>query len=225
MQRQEQLLEKYVTHATDTATLLSDGVKTAQPRVLAPTIAEKKDNEPELTLTRAEKYALEKRQRRQARAKLQVKSSTACFALCTPIFVKILDQASWIPIYHAEKGDTVVQTLPSGKLEDLTGAVTTTIETACSFDCPAGGIDIVRMGEAIITAHHHIQIADGWMTARQAADRGHGSLLPNLVLPRVYNLCLEGGGNIIINTTATLHSALTLTTAATMGYRFEPATH
>jgi len=71
--------------------------------------------------------------------------------------------------------------------------------------------------------HHRIQIADGWMTARQAADRGHGSLLPNLVLPRVYNLCLEGGGNIIINANQPCKSALTFTTAATMGYRFEPA--
>jgi len=137
--------------------------------------------------------------------------------------VKRLEKASWIPIYSAEPGEIVVQTLPSGTIEDLTGALMTTIETACTFDCPAGRIDLVQMGDAIITAHHHIQTADGWMTARQAADMGHGSLLTNFVLPRVYNLCLEGGGNIIINTFATLQSALTLTTAATMGYRFEPA--
>jgi len=62
--------------------------------------------------------------------------------------VEKLEKTSWIPIYLTEKGDIVVQTLPSGKLEDLTGAVMTTIETACSFDCPAGGIDIVRMGDA-----------------------------------------------------------------------------
>jgi len=36
--------------------------------------------------------------------------------------------------------------------------------------------------------------------------------------PKSHNLCLEGGGNIIINTTAHLQKALTV--AATMGYRF-----
>jgi len=80
------------------------------------------------------------------------------------------------------------------------------------------------MGEARITAHHHIQTEDGWMTARQAADRGLGTLLTNQVHPRVYSLCLVGGGNIIIDTTATLQNAPTQTMAATMGYRFEPST-
>jgi len=61
------------------------------------------------------------------------------------------------------------------------------------------------------------------MTARQAAKMGHGALLTNLVLPRVYSLYLEGGGNIIINTTANPQDAPTLITAATMGCRFEPA--
>jgi len=79
------------------------------------------------------------------------------------------------------------------------------------------------MGESVITAHHYIQTTDVWMTARQAGDMGHGDFLANCTLPRVYNLCLAGGGNILINTTATLQSALTLTTAATMGCRFEPA--
>jgi len=104
MQRQEQLLEKCVTHATDTATLLSDEDKTAKPGVLEPTTAVTQDNEPEPTLTPAEQYVIKKRQRRQARAKVQVKSNTACFALGTPILVEILGKASWKPIYLAEKG-------------------------------------------------------------------------------------------------------------------------
>jgi len=137
--------------------------------------------------------------------------------------VKRPEKAIWIPIYKAERGDIVVQSLASGKIEDLTDALMTKIETACTFDCPAGGIDIVRMGEALITAHHHIQTADGWITARQAAHMGHGALLTNLVLSRVYSLCLEGGGNIIINTTAIPQDSPTLITAATMGCCFEPA--
>ena len=137
--------------------------------------------------------------------------------------METLGKASWKPIYRAEKGDAVIQTLPSGKIEDLTCALCTLIKTVCTFDCPAGMIGIVRMGESIITSHHQIQTTNGWMTARQAAAKGYGYFLPNCAIPRVYNLCLEGGGNILINTTATLQSALTLTTAATMGCRFEPA--
>jgi len=60
--------------------------------------------------------------------------------------------------------------------------------------------------------------------ARQAADRGHGTLLTNQKHSKVYSLCLEGGGNIIIDTTATLHKAPTQIAAATMGYLFEPST-
>jgi len=61
------------------------------------------------------------------------------------------------------------------------------------------------------------------MTARQAAARGQGTVLNNFNIPRVYNLCLEGGGNILINTSS-LQGATTFTTAATTGYRFEQAT-
>ena len=73
-------------------------------------------------------------------------------------------------------------------------------------------------------SHHHIHTEDGWMTARQAADRGQGTLLTNQVHPRVYSLCLEGGGNIIIDTTATLQNAPIQIEAATKGCRFEPST-
>jgi len=62
------------------------------------------------------------------------------------------------------------------------------------------------------------------MTARQAADRGLGKLLTNQTYQRVYSLCLEGGGNIIIDTTAPLQNALTQIEAATMGWRCEPST-
>ena len=95
------------------------------------------------------------------------------------------------------------------------------IETVCTFDCPVGGIDIVKMGEALITVHHYIQTAEGWMTARQDAQKGQGALLTNLPLPRVYNLCLEGGGNIIINTTTHPQEVPILMVAATMGCCFE----
>ena len=117
----------------------------------------------------------------------------------------------------------VVQSLPSGKIEDLSVAMMTKIETVCTFECPASGIDIVKMGEARITAHHHIQTSEGWMTARQAAEMGHGALLTNQVFSRVYSLYLEGGGNIIIDTTATTQNVPTQIVAATMGCRFEPA--
>jgi len=55
------------------------------------------------------------------------------------------------------------------------------IKTLCTFECPDAGIDLVQMGEAYITAHHHIHTEDGWMTARQASDRGQGKLWTNQV--------------------------------------------
>jgi len=165
------------------STLLTEGAKAALPEVLEPVPAETKDNELIPTLTQAETNSIEKRRRRQARAK-QAKNSTACFHLGTPILVRKPEGAIWIPIYKAERGDIVVQSLPSGKCEDLTEALMTRIETTCSFDCPAGGIDIVQMGEALITAHHYIQTAEGWMTARQAAHRSQGELHTNLSLSR-----------------------------------------
>jgi len=115
-----------------------------------------------------------------------------------------------------------VQSLPSGNIEDLGGVRVTTIETLCPFERPAGGIDLVQMGQAYITAHHHIQTDDGWMTARQAADRGLGTLLTDHIYPKFYSLRLMGGGNIIINTSATPLTAPTQIEAATMGYHFEP---
>jgi len=223
IRREEQLTDKCDTHTTVTPTLPTEGAKAALPGVLEPVSANTKDNEPAPTLTQAETTSIEKRRRRQARAREQAKNSTACFHLGTPILVNRTERAIWIPIYKAERGDIVVQSLPSGIIEDLTDALMTKIEMTCIFDCPAGGIDIVQMGEALITAHHYIQTAEGWMTARQAAHRGQGALDTNLPLPRVYSLCLERGGNIITNVTAHPQDAPKLITAATMGCRFEPA--
>ena len=222
-QREEQLLEKYASHATDTPMLRSYGVKTALPGALDSGTSETKNNEPEPTLSQAEKTSIDKRRRRQARAKGQG-NSTACFTPDTYILIRKCDEASWIPLWTAKRGDIVVQSLSSGKIEDLSRAMMTTIETFCSFECPKGGIDLVQMGKAYITAQTHIQTDDGWMTARQATDIGHGVLLINQEPPRVYSICLKGGGNIIINTTATLQNAWTQIAAATMGCRFEPST-
>jgi len=151
------------------------------------------------------------------------KFSTACFGFDTPILMESLGTAHWKMIHKAEKGESVVQTLPSGNIVDLTDALTTPIKTICCFDNQIGGNDMVRMGSSTITPQHHIFTADGWMTAQQAAVRGQGKILVNSNIPRVYNLCLEGGGNILINTSH-LPGATTFTTAATMGYRFELAT-
>jgi len=219
MRREEHLLEKYGLHTTD----LNNGAKTALPGALEPMPAETKDNEPESTLTQAETNSIEKRRRRQARAKGQAKKSTACFAYDTTIQVKGPEKASWTPIWLVGRGSIVVQSLPSGNIEDLTDAMMTKVETVCTFGCSASGIDIVQMGGARITAHHHIQTSEGWMTARQAAKMGHGALLTNQAFPLVYSLYLEGGGNIIINTTAFPQAVPTQILAATMGCRFEPA--
>jgi len=108
--RKEQPEEKGNTHTTVISTLLTEGAKAALPEALEPVPAETKDNELVPTLTQAETNSIEKRRRRQARAK-QAKNSTACFHLGTPILVRKPEGAIWIPIYKAEKGDIVVTSL------------------------------------------------------------------------------------------------------------------
>jgi len=128
--------------------------------------------------------------------------------------------AQWKIFYQTEKGESVVQLLPSGNIMDLTDALTTPIKTLCCFETQEGGNDMVNMGKGVITPNHHILTAEGWMTALQAAARGQGMVFRSM-LPRVYNFCLEGGGNILINTSLQ-PGVTTFTTAATMGYLFTP---
>jgi len=192
----------------------------ARPDAQTHMLMAKKEEEPAPILTPTQLQSLAKRRRQQSRAK-PPKNSTACFHLSTLVLKRTNWGTIWMPIYKVEKGDIVVQTLPSGKNEDLSGAIMTVIKTVCTFDCPDEGFDLVQMGEAIITAHHHIQTAEGWMTARQAIQHGPGRLFSNVHVEWVYNLLLEGGGNIIINTTPNPQEAPTMTEAATMGYRIE----
>ena len=112
MRKEEHLLEKYGIHTTD----LNDGAKTALPGALESVSAETKDNEPASTLTQAETNSIEKRRRRQARAKRQAKKSTACFAYNTTILVEGPEKANWTPIWLVRRGNLVVQSLPSGNI-------------------------------------------------------------------------------------------------------------
>jgi len=123
--------------------------------------------------------------------------------------------------YQVQKGESVVQLLPSDNIMDLTDALITPIKTVCNFGTQEGGNDMVNLGTSLITPHHHIRTAEGWMTALQAVDRGQGMVYKSMH-PRVYNLCLEGGGNILINTSPQ-PGVMTFTPAATMGYLFTPA--
>ena len=59
------------------------------------------------------------------------------------------------------------------------------------------------------------------MTACQTSERGQEKLWTNLVCKRVYSLNLDGGGNIMVNTTELLKQALTQLETTTMGCRFE----
>jgi len=157
-----------------------------------------------------------RRQWQAARSKSSSNSSTACFGFDTPVLIESQGFAQWKMFYQAEKGESAVQFLPSGNIMDLTGALTTPIKTLCCFDTQKGDNDMVKMGKCIITPRHHILTEEGWMTARQAAARGQGLVIRSLI-ERVYNFCLVGGGNIIINTSRQ-PGETTLTTAATMGY-------
>jgi len=128
-------------------------------------------------------------------------------------------KASWIQLGTAAKGTIVVQSLPSGNFEDLGGATVTTIETICPYQRPTGGVVLVKLGRACVTAHLHIKIEDGWMTALQATQRGHGTLLTQHAYPQLLGLYLHGGGNVLINTSTSFDKTPTLIEAATRGYR------
>ena len=180
-------------------------------------------------LTPTQLQSVAKRRRQQLRAaqkphglppKNPPNHPTACFYLTTRVLTWTEGEVLWTPIFKLGQGDTVVQTIPSGHIDDLAGAKMTVIKTVCTFDGPDEGIDMVQIGEAFITAHHHVRTAEGWITARQATQHGWGRLISNVHLERVYNLLLEGGGNIIINTTSN-QEAPSITEAATMGYRIE----
>jgi len=70
---------------------------------------------------------------------------TPSFTPDTYILIRNADKASWIQLGDSTRGATVVQSLPSGNIEDLRGATSTTIETAYQLERSAGGIDIVQM--------------------------------------------------------------------------------
>jgi hypothetical protein len=132
--------------------------------------------------------------------------------------------SKWIPIRLAEAGYTVIHTLFSGSFEDVSGAHMREIPTVCTFKCPNYKMDLLQVGDAYITAHHHLQTNSGWMTARQAAARGFGTLWVDYDCAIVYGLSLQYCGNILVNATAQLQLAPTLLVAATMGCCLEPPT-
>jgi len=127
----------------------------------------------------------------------------------------------WIPIWTAAAGDTVIQTLSSGRSNDLARAMMTMILTVCTFDCPNVRMDLLQVGKAYITVHHHIYAEHGWMTAHQAADRGVGKLGVDIACDKVYCLSLHKGGNILVNTSEPLQQLPTHLVVATMGCHLE----
>jgi len=68
----------------------------------------------------------------------------------TYILIRNADKASWIQLGDATSGATVVQSLPSGNIEDLSGAKSTTIERVWAFARREDETDIVQIGKAYI---------------------------------------------------------------------------
>ena len=85
-------------------------------------------NGPDAAHSATEAYTLTRRQRQAARGKRPPNSSTACFGFDTPVLIVSQGIAQWKLFYKAEKGESVVQLLPSGNIMDLTGALTTPIK-------------------------------------------------------------------------------------------------
>jgi len=148
----------------------------------------------------------------------QGRRGTACFTGNTLILAIKSSRPQWIPIWTAVEGDTVIQSLPSGKSDDLSMALMMTMRTVCIFDFPEAKINLLQVGEAYITTRHHIHTDNGWMTARQAAKCGPRKLWIDQACDRVYSLSLNHDGN----TTANLQHSPTHLVPATMGCCFEP---
>jgi len=218
--QQEQKLQETAMDSTEQVTISSEETGMANHGAPEPITSDTAINVSETGQSTTETSTLTRRQR-AARSKRPPNSSTACFGFDT--FVLIVSQgiALWKTFYQVEKGESVVQSLPSGNIMDLTGALITPIKTLCCFETQEGGNDMVNLGTCVITPNHHIRTAEGWMTASQAVARGQGMVYRSM-LPRVYNLCLEGGGNILINTSLQ-PGVTTFIMAATMGYLFTPA--
>jgi len=141
------------------------------------------------------------------------------FTIDTHILILTAGVASWTPIGDARSGATVIQSLPSGNIGDVSGAQSATLEKVWIFKGGGDGIDIVQIGMAYLTANHPILTVDGWILASQAAAKGHGKL-PDREFSQLCGLQLATGGNILINISTSQDLPPVYTEAATMGYCF-----
>jgi len=126
--------------------------------------------------------------------------------------------ARWTQIQDARRGATVLQSLPSGRVEDVKGAKSAKLERVWYFQ--EGGGDMVQIGNAYLTADHPILTDQGWLLASQAAAKGYGQPPSERELPPLCGLQLTTGGNILINTSTTQDLASVFIEVATLGYRF-----
>jgi len=121
----------------------------------------------------------------------------------------------WTQIRDAKCGATVLQSLPSGNVEDVHGAKSTILERVWYFK--EGGGDMVQIGNAYLTADHPILTDMGWLLASQAAAKGYGQPPSEREFPPLCGLQLTTGGNILINTSTTQDLASVFIEAATLG--------
>jgi len=126
-----------------------------------PLTPEARTNAPGAAHSAIEAYTSTRRQRTAAKSKRPANSSTACFGYDTPVLMVSQGIAQWEMFYKTEKGVSVVQSLPSGNIMDLTDAITTPIKTLCCFETQKGDNDMVKMGKCTITSLHHILTEEG----------------------------------------------------------------
>jgi len=145
---------------------------------------------------------------------------TPSFTSDTHILILTAGVASWTQIRDARCGATVIKSLPSGNVEDVSGAQSATLERVWLFEEGGDDIDMVQIGKAYLTADHPILTVDGWLLASQAAAKGYGQLPSERKFSQLCGLQLATGGNILINTSTTQDLASVYIEAATLGYRF-----
>jgi len=145
---------------------------------------------------------------------------TPNFTINTHILILTAGVASWTQIGDARRGATVIQSLPSGNIGDVSGAQSATLERVWIFEEGGDDIDIVQIGRAYLAANHPILTVDGWILASQAAAKGHGKLPSDRKYSQLCGLQLATGGNILINISTSQDLSSVYTEAATMGYCF-----
>ena len=118
-QPQEQRLQETAMNSTEQVMISSEETYRDNHGGPEPITSDTVINEPVAAQSATEAHSSIRRQWQAARSKSSSNSCTACFGFDTPVLIESQGFAQWKMFYQAEKGESVVQFLPSGNIMDL----------------------------------------------------------------------------------------------------------